>query len=850
MGERPPYRLPRTVVPRRYQLEIMPDKAKGVFHGSAVIAVEVLEPITEMILNAVHLTLDSVVLTNGEGQSVTGTVSYHPEEEQVSLHWPKTVAPGPWTVSMVFDGILATDLRGFYRTTVAGQDGQPIVILATQCEATDARRIFPCWDEPDFKASFQISLVVEPGSTALSNGREVHREELADGQWRVSFADTMLMSTYLVALVVGPLELTPPVMVGSVPVRIAARSGLLHLTDIAKTAAVDTLKFFQEYFGIPYPADKLDHVAIPDFAAGAMENLGCVTYREEALLVDEKRSSATEQMQVVSTIAHETAHMWFGDLVTMRWWNGIWLNEAFATFMQQLATDALHPEWDVWTTFGHGRAHALGVDGLASTRAIEYPVGPPVEAWGMFDVLTYQKGGAILRMLEQYLSPPTFQKGIQGYLNRHRYGNTETSDLWDALETASGEPVRAMMDSWVFQAGYPLVRVTWDHTQNVIHLHQQQFRYLGGGDGQWHIPVVLRVWRANGVLDTMRAIINQASLSLSVPKDAQAVLVNQGAWGFYRVFYDPSLWHPLLDRLDEMTPLERFSLLDDAWALVQANDVALTHIIPLWRALTFDRDPDVWGAISRQLTLLDDLAEPEERHIVREFIGSIAGPVLDELQWDPAPADDVRRRRLRATVIRLLGTVGADAAVRARAREILSAYWQGTIQVAPELLTPLVNVVAASGGETEWEIMYRRFKEAATPQDEKRYLYALAEFSDPDLVRRTLHLYYSSEVRVQDGAFALGHALANRHARREAWKMLEDHWDEILAKYPKMVEYIVSPLTSVVEDDLADRTVAWLKDHPVPGVERHIAQTLEMQAVNRALARRICGQLAQALRGQ
>ena len=458
------------------------------------VTLNVEESLFEMTLNAVDLEISEVKLETADGKVLADKVTYKPDLEQVVFAWPQVIAPGAAILSLRFAGALASDLRGFYLTKVnAGK--QPILIAATQCEATDARRIFPCWDEPEFKARFGVSLVIDASLVALANGPELRSEPVGSDKRRVVFGDTMPMSTYLVALVVGPLEITKPVMADKVPIRIASRPGFSHLTDMAQEAAVGTLLFFSNYFGIPYAGDKLDHVAIPDFEAGAMENLGCVTYREELLLIDPDKASAQEKMHVVSVIAHETAHMWFGDLVTMRWWNGIWLNEAFATFMEHLATDALHPEWHIWTSFGHTRAQALAIDGLQATRPVEFPVGPPSEAWAMFDVLTYQKGNAILRMMEQYIGPEVFQKGIQHYLSKHRYGNTETNDLWDALEEVSGQPVRSVMDSWVFQGGYPLLEATLNKDGKTLELAQKPFRYQGHGEGEWQVPVVLSVGR-------------------------------------------------------------------------------------------------------------------------------------------------------------------------------------------------------------------------------------------------------------------------------------------------------------------------------------------------------------------
>lgn len=847
MAERPSYRLPHTVEPRRYRLEIAPDLPGGVFHGTAEIEVDVREPVQEFILNAFNLTISDVTL-RGAGGEMSGTVAYQIADEQATLSWPQQVSPGSWTLVMTFDGVLSLDLRGFYRTTVNDAEGQPVVIASTHCEATDARRIFPCWDEPEFKARFAIAVVADPDLTVLSNGREVSQEIEESGKRRVVFAETMPMSTYLVALVVGPLELSPPDTVNQVMVRVAARRGYSHLTDVAQTAAAGTLRFFEEYFGIPYPADKIDHVAVPEFSAGAMENLGCVIYREELLLIDSDRSSPMEQENVVSTIAHETAHMWFGDLVTMRWWNGIWLNEAFATFMQVLATDALHPEWDVWTTFGQGRAYALSVDALASTRPIEYPVGPPVESWGMFDVLTYQKGGSVLRMLEQYLGPDVFRKGIHHYLVAHRYGNTETSDLWDALEEASGEPVRQVMDSWVFQGGYPLIRAEWQRDAHQLRLMQHQFRYQGDGNGIWQVPIVLGISRRDGTRETVQVLLGAEPATIPLPEDLAWVLINQGGWGFYRVAYDQALWDRLMGALGEMTGSERLRLVDDVWASVLAGEAPLTHAVQLWRTLTTERDPDVWSAVARNWRLINVVADDAGRAALQQLVQDIARPVFEELTWAPAPGENVRRGRLRAIMVDLLGTTGADPKVRAEARERWVAHIEGSATVPPELLTPLAEVVAAAGGAGEWDLLYQAFKSARTPQDETRYLFALSHFQSPDVIRRTLDLYQSSEVRLQDGLIAIAYSLANRHASEITWNLIEDHWDEILEKYPKsMVQYLAQPVASIVEDRLAERTASWLRAHPVEEVARFVEQTLEFQAINRGLVHRVKGQWASML---
>ena len=444
-------------MPDHYSLVFAPDLAGASFEGEATIDIRVREATAEVVLNAAELDIVEARLEREPSQSLAATVSYRAEEEQAVLHLAGPAQAGRWKLKFRFSGKLNDLLRGFYRSKWRAPDGTEAWIATTQFEPTDARRAFPCWDEPDLKATFAITVIADDDQTVLSNAHELSSETLGNGKRRVSFANTIKMSTYLVAMVVGPFELTSPRDLDGVPMRIASVPGRGALRGLAEEAAAHALSFLRDYFAMPYPADKLDHVAIPDFASGAMENLGLVTYRETALLVDPEHSSQAERQRVVSVIAHETAHMWFGDLVTMRWWEGIWLNEAFASFMELLVTDAFNPRWQCWTTFGLDRSSALATDSLSNTRAIEYPVGRPEEAEDMFDEITYDKGCSVLRMIERHLGEESFRRGINLYLDRHRHANTDTTDLWDALEAGFrragpgddgdlGEPTRAPGD--------------------------------------------------------------------------------------------------------------------------------------------------------------------------------------------------------------------------------------------------------------------------------------------------------------------------------------------------------------------------------------------------------------------
>ncbi len=495
------------MLPRRYDLSLTPDLTDATFSGEVHVDVEVAEPTAEVVLNAIDLEIDEAWITVGTTRH-DASVSLDEASERATLTVPTPLPPGDAVVSLRFRGQLNDKLRGFYRSTFTDDDGNDRVIATTQFEATDARRAFPCWDEPDFKARFAITLHLEDDLRAVSNAA-VTSDEVIDGQRRVRFAETMTMSTYLVAFIVGPLEATEPVDVAGTPLRLLCPPGKLHLTPFGLDVATFSLTYLADYFDIPYAGDSMDLVAIPDFAFGAMENLGCITFRETLLLADPEQATQGELQNVVDVIAHELAHMWFGDLVTMKWWNGIWLNEAFATFMELKVTDAYRPAWDRWVSFGLARSTAFDTDALRTTRPIEYPVVSPADAEGMFDVLTYEKGAAVVRMLEQYLGEEEFRAGIRKYMANHQYGNTETTDLWDAIEEATGEPVRRIMDSWIFQGGFPIVSVEARDGGTVLRLAQERFLYLHdeADASRWAIPLQLRYGLQSGEIVSTTALL-------------------------------------------------------------------------------------------------------------------------------------------------------------------------------------------------------------------------------------------------------------------------------------------------------------------------------------------------------
>ena len=807
-----PYRLPRTAVPSRYDIRLEPDLTTLTFRGQQTVALEVTESISELVLNAIELAIDSASLENDRGETIRATATMEEATERCRLALASPAARGRWRLRLAFRGTLNDKLRGFYRSVYKDPSGVSRTMAATQFEATDARRAFPCWDEPSFKAVFAVTLAIDPALTAVSN-TSIVSETLENGRKVVKFADSIVMSTYLVAFVVGELEHTEPTHVGRAPLSVWCVPGKKRLAKFGQEIGAASLAFFEDYYGLPYAGDKLDLLAIPDFAAGAMENFGAITFRETALLVDETAASHAELERVADVVAHENAHMWFGDLVTMTWWNGIWLNEAFATFMEMLAVDAWKPEWQRWSTFGVSRAAALSLDGLHSTRPIEFPVTSPRDADAMFDVLTYEKGASVLRMLEQYLGAVGFREGVREYLRTHKFANADTGDLWAALGRSAQQPIPAVMDGWIFRPGYPVVTVSRDAGGHLV-LAQQRFNYLreplppatAEPEQPWQVPIQLRVYAGNQATEE-RVLLTDREARLRAGAGAAAVVANAGGHGFYRVRYAPDLLDALLQRLGRLAPIERFNLVNDAWALAVAGLMPLTAYLDLTARFREDRDRNVWSVLTGSLYTLNRLVEPGDRRRLEALVLDRAAPAFTALGWTPRAGEDELTRQLRGDLVRALGIVGNDPGVQARAVEVYRAYLADPAAVDPNVLPAVIAVLAHAGDAARYDDFLKRFRAAATPQEEQRYLYALAGFRDPALARQTLERAINGEIRTQDAPFVVRGMLMSVDVRELAWEFVKAHWDTMDRLYPKhgmrrLAEGVTGLATPALEADV------------------------------------------------
>ncbi len=826
------HRLPRSVVPAHYALTLEPDLVAATFTGCVAIDVDVLEATDAVVVNGAELEVSGAELVHRKtGKRIALRTELDEAAERVVFRSAQAVEPGPWRLHADFRGILNDQLRGFYRSVFTDDAGTEHALATTQFEATDARRAFPCWDEPDLKATFAITLVVPGDLMAISCGPVEADETLADGRRRVRFRTTMKLPTYLLAFIVGPLEASAPVDVDGTPLRIVHVPGKAHLAGFAEEFGAFALRFFAGYYGIPYPGDKLDLVAIPDFASGAMENLGAVTFRESALLVDPAAATQSELQRVAAVIAHEIAHMWFGDLVTMRWWNGLWLNEAFATFMELVCVAAFRPEWRGWSSFAAERDNSMDTDALESTRPIEFPVASPDEADAMFDVITYSKGAAVLRMLQQYLGEETFRRGISLYLKTHEYGNTETSDLWDALKAESGEPVREIMASWIFQGGHPCVLVERD--EGGYRLSQERFRFLGSSDASWQVPVLYRSDEGEG-----RFVLGEDRVVAA----GNGFRVNHGGQGYYRTRYAGELGDEVVAGLAELAPDERFAVVADAWADTLAGAASGADFLALVARLGDERDLHVWEAALGGLGELARVVSSDLRPSLEAFVRDVLAPVADRVGWVPRDGESDLDRRFRSLVLRALGVLGADGATIAEARRLLSGLVGGAADLDGEVAAAVVDIVAADGDAADHGVFADAYGAARTPQEEMRYLRAMAAIPDAAVVPETIQMLLDGRIRSQNGMSVVARLIGNRVTGVKAWQVVKEHWDGLMSILPPyMARRILDFVHLRSEPDVAADVAEWLRSHPLPGGEQLAAQQMERLRVRVGLRERESG---------
>ena len=837
--------LPSNVKPSKYRLTLQPDLETFTFKGEQTIDIEIVVPTARISLNAAELEIGGATLRRNGASTPVRSLSLDADTETATLDFGETLSPGPAQLDMQFTGILNDRLVGFYRSEYQDAEGQTRHLATTQFEATDARRAFPCWDEPARKAVFDVTLVFADGFQAVSNTPIVEDTRPSPGMRFVRFGETPVMSTYLLAFVVGDLVSVQAEAADGTKVGVWTTRGKENQAGFALDTSVKLLGYFNEYFSIPYPLPKLDHIAIPDFAAGAMENWGCVTYRETALLVDPENSSAGTRQRVAEVVAHEMAHMWFGDLVTMEWWDDLWLNESFASWMGTKAVDWLFPDWEMWTQFVNMDTNrALSLDGLKNSHPIEQEVKNPAEVSQLFDAISYSKGGSVLRMLEHFLGPEVFRGGLYRYLKSHEYGNARTQDLWAALEEESGLPVTSIMDSWVKQMGYPVLEVEADRgADNVqISLSQERFVYdrpLGDEEPNpevWRVPVTVSAPGAVAVSTVMES--KEALLTLPAARPAEDwYKVNAGQTGFYRVNYTGEDWQRLAPAVGarELPATDRLGIQNDAYALSRAGLLPITQFLELAGSYSGETDASVWSDLASNLRDIEQLIAGEPVHPTYQRFGrELFGPAARRAGWTPRPEDGHLDSLLRSTVLGQSGSY-QDEETLGQAGDLFRQYLENPDAVHPDLRGVVFSLAAQAGDRATYDQLWDLEERTSLQEEKIRLLLATSRFQDVGLLNETLERALSSRVRSQDTITVVGSVAANPRGRQPAWEFVKNNWAEFDRRYGGGgfgLMRLVSICSSFTTDEQRADVENFFTEHPAPAAERTIRQALERVRLN------------------
>jgi aminopeptidase N/puromycin-sensitive aminopeptidase len=745
------------------------------------------------------------------------------QKQQATLTFAKTIPAGDASLRIAFTGILNNELRGFYLSKTARSN-----YAVTQFESTDARRAFPCFDEPAMKATFDIALEIDAGDTAISNSA-ILTDTLGPvpGKHTVVFYTTPKMSTYLVAFVVGDFQCTGGEQDG-VALRVCATPDKVRLTPFALDIAKFALHYYDNYFGIHYPLKKLDFIGIPDFEAGAMENFGAITFRETDLLLDPRTTSLRIQKNAALAIVHEMAHQWFGDLVTMQWWDNVWLNEGFATWMENKCVSAMHPEWNIPQYVAADEQGVLDVDAQPTTRAIRASADTPEEIDQMFDPIAYGKAGAVLLMVENYLGEETFRKGVHAYLAAHAYGNATAEDFWNAQTAVSHKPVDKIMESLVAQLGTPILEFG-PPADGQVSVAQSRF-FLSPGikpdpAQKWTLPVCIKA----GAKNQDCQVLTPSSPSLAVPS-SEVFFTNAGGKGYYRSAYAPGQFAALAARLETgLTPEERINLTGDEWAQVRANKATVGDFLNLVTALSADPNADVLSYSAGDVGEIADTvaATKQERDALAAWIWRNFAGAYAKL-GAPAPGDSANTRELRAQLFDVLAHYGKDANLQAQARRIADQYLSDPASVDPTFGQAAVNIAAENGDTALFDKLEKIYETSSDPEMQELALRELVTFKNPDLLERALEYSISSKVRNQDSAIQFAAAMRIPENRDQAWKFIETHWDRVQTEFTsEMGEIFVEGAGNFCTAEARGDVKNFFASHPVPAADSALRHALE-----------------------
>ena len=828
-------RLPENVVPDSYDLKFEPDLASAAFTGDETIHVHLQKAATSVVLNSAEIEFKEAWIGSSDFKKAAA-VTRDEKNEMATLTVPSLVPAGAAEIHIRFTGILNDKLRGFYLSQTARRR-----YAVTQFEATDARRAFPSFDEPAYKAVFRVALVVDKGDTAISNGKIVSdKPGPGSGKHTLQFSDSPKMSSYLVAMMVGDFACIQGGADG-IPIRVCAVPEKKDLLSYALLSAENILKFYDTYYQIKYPYQKLDIIAFPDFSAGAMENTAAITYRETLLTIDDKNASVDAHQAVVGVLAHEMAHMWFGDLVTMKWWDDIWLNEGFATWMSFKPIESWKPEWHSERNEIQETGGSLSTDSIASVRAIRAKAETPAEIGTLFDGIAYGKAASVLRMVEAYVGPEVFQKGANAYLEKHAYGNATAEDFWNQMAATSEKPVDGIMAGFTQQSGAPLVTEvktecgvkvvqSGRHKKKVpvtqVTLAQERYfadaaKLTAGSQEIWQIPVSLRPAGA-GAKDATYVLLAQRQQTFELPGCAAWVYANAGGRGYYRSAYDAATLAKMSTELEtSFSPEERIHFLGDEWAIMRVGRLSIGDYLDTLEKMKGERARAVVGVMMGRLgDIHDTVANVSDRAAFEKWVRDFLRPMATELGETPTPGESDDRRGLRSDVFATLATYGRDPQLLAKSRVLVEQYMRDPNSVEAALAGNALAVSALEGNSNLYDRYLEHMKTAKTPEEYYNYFGALSQFPSAELAKRTMELTLGPEVKNQD-LFFLGGLLSNVDTQAAAWELFKNNFPAIKEKAGASLSGGFATLAgSFCDEKLRDDSQDFFTSQNLPGSER------------------------------
>jgi tricorn protease interacting factor F2/3 len=822
------------VRPVHYDLTFEPNFSDFTFSGREIIDVKISKPTDKITLNAAELKIKSCHIVWND-QKLNVKTKLDEKNEVMIITSPKKIT-GQAKIIIDFVGTLNNRLVGFYRSQYTDKQGKTKFLATTQFEAADARRAFPCWDEPAAKATFDVSLIVGKNHTAISNTNIASRKKLGN-KTKYKFAKTPIMSTYLLYLGVGEFESISS-RIGKTLVRVVTTKGNSSKGRFSLDICKKLLKSYEGYFGIKYPLPKLDLIAVPDFASGAMENWGAITFRETILLYDENTSSTQTKQHIAEVVSHELAHQWFGNLVTMEWWNDLWLNESFATFMATKFLDKFYPKWNLWDQFLEDTMNtAMALDALRSSHPIDVKVKSPSEIREIFDAISYDKGGCVLRMLESFVTENTFRAGLRAYLKKFAYKNARGDHLWNEIGKASEMPVRNMVNSWLGQVGFPMVDAQKLDSKLVISQKRFVHEKKGKEKGLWQIPLTV-----NQDGRVIRKLVSKPQDAIQV-KDSSLV-VNSGRTGFYRVKYSSDLLDDLRRRVLEksITHVDRWALQNDLFALCVSGDRATKDYLGFASSYENEDDYITQSNIAGNLYFLYNKTRNEPFSFeIKDAAYRFLRMHYSNLGWDSKKGEPHTNALLRGFVLGALGKLDDDEII-IEANKRFEMYLKNSSTLNPDIQDVTFSIVAWSGDSKTYSTLLNLYRKVKTQEEKIRFLGALCSFKDERLLQKALDFSQSREVRSQNMHVPIMKMASNPYGKEILWPWLKKNWKSLRKKVgpgSPLLNRMVASIASVADASMEREIRQFFKANPTPGTERTLEQTLERIRIHSALVQRM-----------